>query len=76
MPKTSYPRATLRRIVKAHAARRVGGDVDVLIYLTYTLFMQELVTEARIRAKQDGERGLSRRAVRRVAEGCLRGWKG
>ena len=46
------------------------------IYLNYILFMQELMQEAGIKAKQSGERGISAKSIRRVREGCLRRAKG
>jgi hypothetical protein len=36
-----YPRATLRRIVKAHAGKKVGKSVDPLVFLNCTLFIEE-----------------------------------
>ncbi|KAF3034879.1 hypothetical protein E8E12_003119 [Didymella heteroderae] len=76
MAPTLYPRGTLKKIVKAHANRPLSKNVDILIYLNYILFMQELVQEAGIRAKQAGERGVSAKSIRRVREGCLRRAKG
>jgi hypothetical protein len=37
----SYPRAKLRRIVKAHSRKHVGKTVDPLVFLTFVLFMEE-----------------------------------
>ncbi|KAF2243479.1 hypothetical protein BU26DRAFT_523778 [Trematosphaeria pertusa] len=76
MAHTLYPRGTVKKIVKAHSNRALSRDVDILIFLHYALFMQELVKEASIASKQAGERGLSARSVRKVREGCLRGFKG
>ncbi|XPS67763.1 hypothetical protein M3J09_000061 [Ascochyta lentis] len=76
MAATAYPRSTVKKIVKAHANRSLSRDVDVLIYLNYLLFMQDVLAEAAIKGKQSGERGVSARSVRRVGEGCLRRCKG
>ncbi|KAF1926518.1 uncharacterized protein M421DRAFT_6802 [Didymella exigua CBS 183.55] len=76
MAPTLYPRATLKKIVKAHANRPLSRNVDILIYLNYMLFVQELMREAGIRAKMAGERGVSAKGIRRVREGCLRRAKG
>ncbi|CZT45552.1 uncharacterized protein RSE6_05869 [Rhynchosporium secalis] len=35
-----YPRATVKKIVKAHSKRNVSKNVDVLIFLDYALFLQ------------------------------------
>ncbi|KAH7117609.1 hypothetical protein B0J11DRAFT_536334 [Dendryphion nanum] len=75
-PTTLYPRATLKKIIKAHAGGKgLSSDADILIFLSYSLFLQEVLKEARIRGKQNGERGLSARSVRKVREGCLRKYK-
>ncbi|KAL6707120.1 hypothetical protein ACN47E_004872 [Coniothyrium glycines] len=76
MPQTLYPRGTLKKIIKAHANRPLSKNVDVLIFLAYTLFMQELLNEASIAAKIRGEKGVGRRSVGRVRERVLRGFKG
>jgi predicted RNA binding protein YcfA (HicA-like mRNA interferase family) len=39
----SYPRATLRKILKAHSRKKVGKGVDSLVYLDYVLFIEEYV---------------------------------
>lgn len=36
-----YPRATLRRIVKAHSRKNIGKGVDSLVFLNYILFIEE-----------------------------------
>ncbi|KAG9201867.1 hypothetical protein G6514_005284 [Epicoccum nigrum] len=76
MPQTLYPRGTLKKIIKAHANRPLSKNVDILIYLNYILFMQELMKEAGIKAKISGERGVSAKSIKRVREGCLRRCKG
>ncbi|KAF2652822.1 hypothetical protein K491DRAFT_695248 [Lophiostoma macrostomum CBS 122681] len=73
---TLYPRATVKKIVKAHANRPLSRNVDILIFLNYALFMQELLKESRIQAKTSGERGISAKSVRKVREGVLRKFKG
>ncbi|CAN9461556.1 hypothetical protein AA0119_g12924 [Alternaria tenuissima] len=76
MAPTLYPRATVKKIVKAHSNRQMSKNVDILIYLNYALFMQELINEASIKSKQRGERALSARSVKRVSENVLRKYKG
>ncbi|KAI9657036.1 MAG: hypothetical protein M1821_003202 [Bathelium mastoideum] len=71
-----YPRSTVKRIVKAHSGRTLTKNVDVMIFLDYTLFMQDLVREASIQAKQSGERGISAKTIRKVTEKSLRKFKG
>merc|ERR1712137_915444 len=72
MAPTLYPRGTVKKIVKAHSNRQVSKNVDILIYLNYALFMQELINEASIKSKQRGEKGVSARSVNRVSEDVLR----
>ncbi|KAF1844839.1 uncharacterized protein K460DRAFT_416207 [Cucurbitaria berberidis CBS 394.84] len=76
MAQTLYPRATVKKIVKAHSNRALSKNVDILIYLNYALFMQELLNEAAIQSKQAGERGVTARSIRRVSERTLRKYKG
>ncbi|PBP26285.1 hypothetical protein BUE80_DR002880 [Diplocarpon rosae] len=35
-----YPRATVKKIVKAHSKRNISKNSDVLIFLDYVLFLQ------------------------------------
>ncbi|KAI4948308.1 hypothetical protein J4E91_005729 [Alternaria rosae] len=76
MAPTLYPRGTVKKIVKAHSNRPLSKNVDILIYLNYALFMQELVNEASIKSKQRGERSMSAKSVKRVSEDVLRKYKG
>ncbi|KAF2280480.1 uncharacterized protein EI97DRAFT_391631 [Westerdykella ornata] len=77
MPATSlYPRGTVKKIVKAHANRGLSRNADILIFLNYLVFMEELLKESSIASKQAGERGISARSVRKVREGCLMKFKG
>ncbi|KAI9831227.1 MAG: hypothetical protein M1819_005155 [Sarea resinae] len=71
-----YPRSTIKRIVKAHSKRNVSKNVDILIFLDYALFLQTLIREASIHAKQNGDKGLSARSVKKVTENSLRKFKG
>ncbi|KAF2016744.1 hypothetical protein BU24DRAFT_347756 [Aaosphaeria arxii CBS 175.79] len=75
-PTTLYPRATLKKTLKAHANKPLAKNVDILVFLNYTLFLQEVMKEARIESKKAGERGVSARSVRKVRENCLRKFKG
>jgi histone H3/H4 len=42
-PPAKYPRAAVRKIVKAHSQKRVSRNVDALVYLDYVLFIEEYV---------------------------------
>ncbi|KAF1814454.1 hypothetical protein P152DRAFT_456708 [Eremomyces bilateralis CBS 781.70] len=75
-PTPLYPRATLKRIIKAHSNRPLSKNIDVLIYLDYALFLQDLMREAAIRSRQVGEKGISSRSIRKVRENTLRKFKG
>ncbi|KAF2085759.1 hypothetical protein K490DRAFT_67355 [Saccharata proteae CBS 121410] len=75
-PQTLYPRTTVKKIIKAHTNRPLSKNVDILIYLDYMLFMQELVREASIASKQAGEKEISARSVRRVSAKALAKFKG
>ncbi|EKV13018.1 hypothetical protein PDIG_40420 [Penicillium digitatum PHI26] len=63
-----YPRGTVKRIVKAHSNRSVSKNADILIFLDYILFMQELMREASIRSHKSGEKNISANTVRKVTE--------
>ncbi|OTB16220.1 hypothetical protein K445DRAFT_59718 [Daldinia sp. EC12] len=91
-----YPRATVKKIVKAHSNCNVSKNVDVMVRLTwpafrtrsnqicaprqifldYVLFMQTLMKEAAIDAKQAGERGISARSVKKATADTLAKFKG
>ncbi|QKX64307.1 uncharacterized protein TRUGW13939_11481 [Talaromyces rugulosus] len=71
-----YPRATVKRIVKAHAGRNISKHTDVLVFLDYMLFMQELMREASIRSRKSGEKNVSARSIRKVTETTLRKMRG
>ncbi|KAI1078527.1 hypothetical protein F5B20DRAFT_547330 [Whalleya microplaca] len=71
-----YPRATVKKIVKAHSNCNVSKNVDVLMFLDYVLFMQTLMKEASIDSKQAGERGISAKSVRKVTADTLAKFKG
>ncbi|KAI1857987.1 hypothetical protein JX265_011017 [Neoarthrinium moseri] len=71
-----YPRATVKKIVKAHSKCNVSKNADVLIFLDYALFMQTLVKEAAIDSKQAGERGISAKSIKKVTADALAKFKG
>ncbi|OBT44894.1 hypothetical protein VE02_05250 [Pseudogymnoascus sp. 03VT05] len=60
-----YPRATLKKIVKAHSRKNVSKNADVLVFLDYALFLQTLMKEAGINAKQAGDRGITAKNVKK-----------
>ncbi|KAI2722390.1 transcriptional regulator family: Histone-like TF [Penicillium roqueforti] len=63
-----YPRGTVKRIVKAHSNRSVSKNADILIFLDYMLFMQELMREASIQSRKSDEKNISANTVRKVTE--------
>ncbi|EAL88437.1 hypothetical protein V6000_002335 [Aspergillus fumigatus] len=71
-----YPRGTVKGIVKAHSNRSLSKNADILIFLDYMLFMQELMREASIRSRKAGEKYVSPNSVRKVTEKTLRKFKG
>ncbi|QPC79869.1 hypothetical protein HYE68_010621 [Fusarium pseudograminearum] len=64
--KKPYPKATVKKIIKAHSNHNIKKNADVTIFLDYILFMETLVKEAAIHSKQSGERGLSARSIKKV----------
>ncbi|KAF2711048.1 hypothetical protein K504DRAFT_404191 [Pleomassaria siparia CBS 279.74] len=75
MPPTLYPRAQVKKTIKAHTGRPMSKNADIMIFLNYTLFLQELVREAAIRSKQAGDRGITAKSVRKVRNNVLRKFK-
>ncbi|KAL2171854.1 hypothetical protein VTG60DRAFT_1551 [Thermothelomyces hinnuleus] len=71
-----YPRATVKKIVKAHSNCDVSKNADVMMFLDYMLFMQNLMKEAAIEAKKGGERGITARSVRKVTADSLARFRG
>jgi hypothetical protein len=47
MVSTFYPRAQVKKTIKAHTNRALSKNVDILIFLSYTLFLQECVCPRR-----------------------------
>ncbi|KAK5072369.1 hypothetical protein LTR64_005162 [Lithohypha guttulata] len=64
--KRTYPRATIRKIIKAHCEKNVGRNVDALIYLDYILFVQRLMQNATRKAKEADEKRLQAKDIRKV----------
>ncbi|KAF2746724.1 hypothetical protein M011DRAFT_468420 [Sporormia fimetaria CBS 119925] len=73
---TLYPRATLRKTIKAHSGKGVSKNVDVLVFLDYLVFMERLIRESRIVSKQANERTISARSVRKVRRDVMSAFKG
>ncbi|KAF2092884.1 hypothetical protein NA57DRAFT_15326, partial [Rhizodiscina lignyota] len=59
-----YPRGTVKRIVKAHSNRPLSKNADILV----STFSAHLVKEAAVKSRQNGERTISARTVRKVRE--------
>ncbi|KAB8256394.1 hypothetical protein BDV32DRAFT_129156 [Aspergillus pseudonomiae] len=71
-----YPRGTVKRIVKAQSNRNLSKNADILIFLDYMLFMQELVREASIRSRKAGDKNIGPNSIQKVTERTLRKFKG
>lgn len=37
----AYPRATVRKILKGHTRKNIGKAIDSLVFLNYTLFIEQ-----------------------------------
>ncbi|KAL6243970.1 hypothetical protein RBB50_008839 [Rhinocladiella similis] len=76
--KKSYPRATLRKIIKAHSRKNVSRGVDSLVYLNYVLFIEDsrLMQNATRKARNDGEKSIAAKDIRKVTMTTLRRFKG
>ncbi|KAI5800233.1 hypothetical protein DFH27DRAFT_558440 [Peziza echinospora] len=66
-----YPRSVVKRTVKAHSNCNVSKNVDVLVYLDYVLFVQKLIKEAAIEAKNGKEKNISARHIKKVQRRVL-----
>jgi hypothetical protein len=70
--KKPFPRATTRKIIKAHAQKNIGKSVDLLVFLDYVSFMDAYVLpadscdDADI-AQTDAKRGTESEGERREA---------
>lgn len=56
-----YSRALLRKIMRAHLPphmRLHGPNTDILIYLAYLMFLQNLANESRLQMQMDRASGL------------------
>ncbi|KAK9315324.1 hypothetical protein V1524DRAFT_429925 [Lipomyces starkeyi] len=72
-----FPRSSLRRIVKKNSKNtNISKRADVLVYLDYILFIEELLKESSIEARQAGDKVLRQRHVERAAEIALRKFRG
>ncbi len=74
--KRAYPRATLRKILRAHTNKNVSRHTDALLYLDYILFMQKLMHNATSKAKEAREKRLQAKDIRKVTMSTLRQMKG
>ncbi|POR31731.1 Uncharacterized protein TPAR_08041 [Tolypocladium paradoxum] len=70
--KKAYPKATVKKIIKAHSGLNIKKNADVTVFLDYVL----LVKEAAIYSKQSGDRGLTARSVNKVTRDTLAKFKG
>jgi histone H3/H4 len=70
------PRATLRKILKAHTNKNIFRDVDALVYLDYVLFIQWLLAASVKRAKKAGEKRVAAKDIRMLTVKSLKAFKG
>ncbi|KAL7921997.1 hypothetical protein ACQKWADRAFT_294158 [Trichoderma austrokoningii] len=75
MIRRPYPRNRLRRMFEAHAGMKVSKNCDILIYLDYQLFMNELVREAAYHARLAGERSFTPRNIMKALPDVLARFK-
>ncbi|KAL9945164.1 hypothetical protein D7B24_002142 [Verticillium nonalfalfae] len=73
--KKAYPRATAKKILKAHSNCNATKNLDVLVYLNYMRFMQTVLKEAAIDSKASGERTITPTSVRRATVDALAKFK-
>ncbi|KAK9379512.1 uncharacterized protein V2V93DRAFT_372929 [Kockiozyma suomiensis] len=72
-----YPRSLLRRIIKRNSKQcNISKRADVLIYLNYILFLEELLKRSNIEARQAGDKKLRQRHIERVAKNTLQKFRG
>ncbi|KAK9371217.1 hypothetical protein V1509DRAFT_613938 [Lipomyces kononenkoae] len=72
-----FPRSSLRRIVKKNAkSTNISKRADVLVYLDYILFLEALLKEASIQARQDGDKVIRQRHIEHATEITLRKFRG
>ncbi|KAK9477343.1 hypothetical protein V1514DRAFT_334160 [Lipomyces japonicus] len=72
-----YPRSSLRKIIKSGSGNRnMGKRVDLIVYLNYILFLEELLKQANIEARQAGDKMISQRHIDKVTEKTLSKFKG
>ncbi|CRK05778.1 hypothetical protein BN1708_009729, partial [Verticillium longisporum] len=69
--KKAYPRATAKKILKAHSNCNATKNLDVLVYLNYMRFMQTVLKEAAIDSKASGERIITPTSVRKATVDAL-----
>ncbi|KAI1007888.1 hypothetical protein K3495_g344 [Podosphaera aphanis] len=74
--RNSYPRGSVRKIVKAHSDCILSKTADALIFLDYALFLQTLMKEAVIDAREAAEPKISATSVKHVTEKSLAKFKG
>ncbi|CAD6590120.1 MAG: hypothetical protein ASARMPREDX12_004196 [Alectoria sarmentosa] len=63
-PKRIDPRSTIKKIVKAHSSRSLSKNADVLIFLDYNLFVQDLMQSAWMHAKKGNRRRITADRIR------------
>ncbi|KIW92990.1 uncharacterized protein Z519_06839 [Cladophialophora bantiana CBS 173.52] len=74
--KKTYSRPTLRKILRAHSRKKVGADVDPLVFLNYILFIEELMRTATRKAHSERNKTVTAKDIRKVTISTLRRFKG
>ncbi|RMZ91194.1 hypothetical protein DV736_g1581, partial [Chaetothyriales sp. CBS 134916] len=71
-----YPRANVRKIIKGHSQKTISKGADALIYLDYVLFIQELMQHAERKSKENDEKIVHAREIRKATLTTLRKFRG
>ncbi|KAK9450786.1 uncharacterized protein V1518DRAFT_411706 [Limtongia smithiae] len=72
-----YPRSSLRRAVREHSnGCKVAKTADILVYLNYMTFLDALLREANIEARQAGDKTIRKRHIDKVAHTVLHRFRG
>ncbi|CCX06508.1 hypothetical protein FPQ18DRAFT_273303 [Pyronema domesticum] len=73
--RSPYPRSVVKRTIKAHTGLNVSKNVDILLYLDYVLFMQELMRQANVQARKRGSATISPADLKKVSRDTLQKFK-
>ncbi|CAG8488371.1 4835_t:CDS:2 [Ambispora leptoticha] len=72
-----YPRATLKKILKAHLPEnQFSNNVDIMLYLDYIHFLQSLAEEANLEANSKKAKIIRKEHIDSVLENTLKRFDG